>query len=271
MDSTTGFAPANGTRLYCEVAGTGSPVVLLHPGQGGLVLWDPQFEQFARHHRVIRYDARGFGRSDKPPRPFTFYDDLRAVLDALHVQRAGLVGLSLGGRTMLDFALAYPSRVACLVLVNPGISGYQFTGLDRYADDIRAATQREDADAFVEIQMRMWFDGPSRAPEQVDRAVRGKAAAILREQAERNRQRGGGAEFTELGAASRLGEIHAPTLIVESALDQPDIHAICDLLATGIAGAERVRIEGAAHLVNLEKPNEFAAAVLPFLAAHPGT
>jgi 3-oxoadipate enol-lactonase len=172
---------------------------------------------------------------------------------------------------MLDFALAYPDRVACLALVNPGISGYQFTALDRYMADIRAATEREDVDAFAEIQMRMWFDGPSRTPEQVDRAVRGKVAAILREQAERNRQRGGGAEFTELDAATRLGEIHAPTLIVESSLDQPDIHAICELLATGIAGARRVVIDGAAHLVNLEKPREFATIVLPFLAANPGT
>ena len=271
MESTTGFAPADGTRLYCEVAGTGSPVVLLHPGQGGLVLWDPQFEEFAQQHRVVRYDARGFGRSDKPPRPFTFHDDLRAVLDALHIQRAGLVGLSLGGRTTLDFALAYPDRVACLVLVNPGISGYQFTGLEKYFADIQAATEREDVDAFVEVQMRMWFDGPSRTAEQVERAIRAKAAAILREQAERNRRRAGKAEVSELDAASRLAEIHAPTLIVESALDQPDVHAICDLLAPGIAGAERVVIDGAAHLVNLEKPKEFAAAVLPFLAAHPGS
>jgi pimeloyl-ACP methyl ester carboxylesterase len=234
------------------------------------VLWDPQFEDFARHHRVIRFDARGFGRSEKPPQPFTFYDDLRAVLDALHIQRAGLVGLSLGGRTTLDFALAFPDRVACLVLVNPGMSGYAFTGLDRYAGDIKAANEREDLDAFVEIQMRMWFDGPSRDPDQVDRGRRDEVKRITTEQMRRGFT-GPRAPFSELGAASRLREIHAPTLIIESALDQPDIHTVCDLLATGITGARRVVIDGAAHMVNLEKPKEFAAVVLPFLAAHPGS
>jgi 3-oxoadipate enol-lactonase len=244
--------------------------VLLHPGQGGLVLWDRQFEHFARSHRVIRYDARGFGRSEKPPLPFTFYDDLRGLLDAVEIERAALVGLSLGGRTSLDFALAYPKRVASLVLVNPGVSGYEFTGLGGYSAEIRAANEREDVAAYVEIQMRMWFDGPSRAPEQVDRTLRDEVKGILSAQIEQNQGRGGSAPVSELDAAKRLGEVTAPTLIVISALDQPDILTIGSLLERGISGSRRVTIEGAAHLVNLERPDAFAAAVLPFLAEHAG-
>lgn len=242
--------------------------MLLHPGQGGLVLWDRQFTEFARSHRVIRYDARGFGRSEKPPLPFTFYDDLRAVLDATNIERAALIGLSLGGRTMLDVALAYPRRVASMVLVNPGMSGYEFTGLGRYSADIRAANEREDIAAYAEIQMRMWFDGPSRTPEQVDRTLREEVKGILSAQIEQNRSRGGSAPVTELDAANRLGEITAPTLIVISALDQPDILTIGSLLERGIRGSRRVTIDGAAHLVNLERPDAFAEAVLPFLAEH---
>ena len=248
------------------MAGEGSPVVLLHPGQGGLVLWGRQFPVFARSHRVIRYDARGFGRSEKPPVPFTHYDDLRAVLDAVGVERAALVGLSLGGRTILDFALAHPQRVASMVLVNPGMSGHTFTGLDAYFAEIKMATEREDLDAFVEIQLRIWFDGPSRTPGQVDHTVRDEVKSVLTEQAERNRRRAGRAEVGELGAAARLAEITTPTLIVSSALDQPDALTICALLERGIRGARRVTISGAAHLVNLERPDAFNAAVLPFLA-----
>jgi 3-oxoadipate enol-lactonase len=249
--------------------------VLLHPGQGGLVEWDPQFEEFARPHRVARYDARGFGQSDKDLTPYNNYDDLRCVLDALGMTRAGLVGLSLGGRTMLDFALAYPDRVACLVLVNPGASGYTFTGLDQYWAEIQAATDRDDVDAFVETGLRMWFDGPTRTAEQVDRQLRARLGRIERERVEQNRARltrlGAAAKMSELSAISRLGEIRAPTLVVEANLDQPDIHTICDALVREVAGAQRVRIDGAAHMVNWEKPKEFAAAVLPFLAAHPGS
>src|SRR5207245_2332297 len=152
----------------------------------------------------------------------------------------------------LDFALAFPDRVACLVLVNPGMSGYAFAGLDRYAADIKAANEREDLDAYVEIQMRMWFDGPSRGPDQVDRERRAEVKRITTEQIRRGFS-GPRAPFSEIGAASRLREISAPTLVVEAALDQPDIHSICDLLATEIEGAKHVTIDGAAHLVNIEK------------------
>jgi pimeloyl-ACP methyl ester carboxylesterase len=230
------------------------------------VLWDRQFESFARSHRVIRYDARGFGRSEKPPLTFSHYEDLRAVLDAVGVERASMVGLSLGGRTSIDFALAYPTRVASLVLVNAGLSGYQFTGLDAYFDEIKAATERNDLDAFVEIQLRMWFDGPSRTAARVDRRARDEVRRIAIAQAKRNRARSDNAEVKELDAAHRLAEITVPTLIVVSELDQPDIIAIGAVLENGIRGSKGLRVEDAAHLVNVERPDAFATAVLPFLA-----
>jgi len=262
---TSGYAPADGTSLYYEVAGEGSPVVLLHPGQGGCVLWDRQFLPFAREHRVIRYDARGFGRSERPNAPFSPYEDLRAVLDALGVARAALVGLSYGGLTSIDFAIAYPARVSALVLVNAGVSGYQYAQLADYFARLRAASEREDQDAWIEVQLEMWFDGPSRTPGQVDRAARDEVRRILSEQVTRNRARGHSPQQRDLGAVDRLSEIRSPTLVVESALDVPDIHTIASLLEDRISGATRVVIENAAHLVTVERPDEFAAAVLPFL------
>ncbi|TMB93255.1 MAG: alpha/beta hydrolase [Chloroflexi bacterium] len=269
MDIQSGYAPADGTHLYYEFAGSGSDVILLHPGQAGIEMWDPQFEEFARHHRTVRYDARGFGRSERPDREYTFYGDLAAVMDALHIERAGLVGCSLGGRTILDFALAYPDRVACMVLVNPGMSGYQFVHLDDVGAAIRAARERGDRAAMVDLEVRTWFDGVGRSAADTDPVVRAKVFRATTERNARDRARGNNPPFRELDAASRLREIGAPTLIVESELDQIDIHNICAQLAMGIRGAERVVIPNAAHLVNLERPKEFAAVVLPFLAAHP--
>jgi pimeloyl-ACP methyl ester carboxylesterase len=156
-----------------------------------------------------------------------------------------------------------------MVLVNPGLSGYQFTGLDGYTADIRAANEREDIAAFVEIQMRMWFDGPSRMPAQVDGARRDEVKRVLRAQIEQNFARTGNAPVSELNAADRLTEIAAPTLIVISQLDQPDILTIGALLEKGIRGSRRVTIPGAAHMVNIECPEAFADAVLPFLHGGP--
>lgn len=268
IDVQSGYVPADGTGLFYEVAGSGSPVLLLHPGQAGMVLWDPQFDEFARHHRTVRYDARGFGRSERPDREYAFYEDLRAVMDALDIHRAGLVGCSLGGRAILDFALAYPERVACMVLVNPGMSGYAFVHLDEANAAMRAARDRDDREAMLEIQMRTWFDGVGRDPMQTDRDARETVRRAAAEHIARDRARGNNPSVRELDAASRLAEITAPTLVVESELDQPDIHNICAQLAMGIRGAERAIISNAAHLVNLERPMEFNAVVLSFLAAH---
>jgi len=260
----SGYAPADGTSLYYEEAGSGSPVVLLHPGQGGCVLWDRQFGSFAREYRTVRYDARGFGRSDRPDAPFSTHEDLRAVLDGLGITRAALVGISGGGLTAIDFAIAYPERVRALVLINPGLSGYQFMHLDDYVARLRAASAREDMDGWIEVQLQMWFDG-ARKPEETDRAAREEVRRILIEQVTRNRKRGHGPQQQDLGAVDRLSEVRAPTLVVESALDAPDIHAIASLLERQIRGARRVVIDNAAHLVNVERPDAFGAAVLPFL------
>jgi 3-oxoadipate enol-lactonase len=232
------------------------------------VLWDRQVERFAARHRVVRYDARGFGRSDEPHGEFAFHDDLRVVLDANGIERAALVGVSLGGRVLLDFALAFPERVTRLVPVNPGLSGYEFTGLAQYLGPARAARARGDLDAFVEVQLRMWFDG-LRDPSAVDAGTREEVRRILVAQTVRSWSRADAPRLRELNAISRLADIRAPTLIVESALDRPDIHAICSLLEAGIPGARRIVIAGAAHLVNVERPDAFADAVLPFLDASP--
>lgn len=153
-----------------------------------------------------------------------------------------------------------------MVLVNPGISGYDWSALDAYFAKVRAAVDADDLAGFVEVQLRMWFDGPERGPNDVDRAVRDEVRHVLTEQTERNPTRGTPPRLRELRAAAHLAEIRIPTLIVESALDVPDIRAICALLQRNIIGARRVVIDRAAHLVNLERPAEFAAAVLPFLA-----
>jgi len=263
----SGFAPVQGTALYYEMAGDGPPVILMHPGQAGLVLWERQFLPFARSYRVIRYDARGFGRSERPDEVFSHYEDLRGLLDHLGIERASLVGLSLGGRTAIDFALTHPSRVTSLVLVNVGISGYKFTGLAEYFKAIKDAADRGDRETFVEVSLRQWFDGPGQPATRTAPALREEVKRLMREHTEQAARRDTRPRVQEVGAVERLGEIAAPTLIVESALDAPDAHAISALLERSIRGSRRVVVEDAAHLVNVERPDEFARVVLDFLNA----
>ena len=97
---------------------------MLHGGFLDRRSWDPQVEVLARAHRVVRYDARYHGQSTSVPGEYTSFDDLLSVLDGLSIDRAIIMGLSLGGGTAIDFAIAYPDRVAALILVAPGASGY---------------------------------------------------------------------------------------------------------------------------------------------------
>jgi pimeloyl-ACP methyl ester carboxylesterase len=123
------FVETEGARLYVEEAGDGHAVVFLHPGLWDCRTWDPQFELFADRYHVVRYDARGYGRSTRPE-PGVAYShvrDLLAMLDDSGIDRAALVGCSMGGTNEVDFVLEHPDRVLALVLVAAGVDGFEGT------------------------------------------------------------------------------------------------------------------------------------------------
>ena len=105
---TAGFLDVNGARLRYEEAGSGPALVMLHGHLIDSGQWDSQVAAFAPEFRVVRYDARGFGRSDKPAESFAFFEDLRVLLRLLEIERGCLVGCSGGGATIIDLALAHP-------------------------------------------------------------------------------------------------------------------------------------------------------------------
>src|SRR6266851_7050559 len=119
----TGFVETNGTKLYYEVMGEGHPLVLIHGGYMDRRMWDDQFAVFAQHYRVIRYDVRGFGKTDLPQVPYTDRQDLSNLLSFLGVEKTYMMGLSLGGEIAIDFTLDYPHMMDALILVGASVSG----------------------------------------------------------------------------------------------------------------------------------------------------
>jgi pimeloyl-ACP methyl ester carboxylesterase len=267
------FLDVDGARLWYEVAGEGRPVVLLHAGIADSSMWDEQMRTFALDHRVVRYDLRGFGRSDLPTAgPWSARDDLVALLDALDIGRAALVGCSNGGRVALDCAVATPERVTALALVGPGLTVHDWSDeLERVEDAEEAAFEREDYEAVADLMVRTWVDGPRRAPEEVDPGVRERVHAMQRDDARRmGRHLARGGELVpearlDPPAGTRLSDVQARTLLVVGAEDVDDIHRIANRLVTGIPGARRVTIERAAHVPSMERPDEFDRLVLGFL------
>lgn len=252
--------------MHYEIQGAGDPVVLLHAGALDSRAWDGQLAAFSRHHTVIRYDLRGHGRSPTPTEPFAHYEDLRQLLDDLAIPRASLVGLSLGSRTSIDFALSYPDRVDKLVLAGPGISG--MTNHDPFILDqlekLAAAVGAVDFDAALECALRMWVDGPHRTPAETPPDIRARCRDMFVDTVTRHGQTGH-TMATELNAISRPAKLHAPILLPIGDLDSSDIHDVVDLIAQNAPHATKAVLPGAGHNVNLERPEEFNRLVLEFL------
>jgi 3-oxoadipate enol-lactonase len=257
----TGFVKVRGGELYHEAKGAGPAVVLLHAGL---------LELLSKEYRVVRFDARGHGRSSVPAGDYANYEDLHELLAALGVPHATLVGLSLGARTAIDFALAYPAMVDGIVAAAPGLSGWDFDDpvLAEHQRGARAAAAAGDRAKFVEWFQRSWTDGPKRAPQQVDPAVRERVRVMALETLAK--LEAGGGELKEMGAAGRLAELRVPLLAIVGDLDMSDIHEIVAELVAKVPGARKVVVAGAGHMVNLERPAEFDRALTEFLRQRDG-
>jgi 2-hydroxy-6-oxonona-2,4-dienedioate hydrolase len=267
--ATEGYAEVNGARLWYEVAGVGPTLVMAHGHLIDSGQWDGQFAEFAREFRVVRYDARGFGHSDKPAHPFAFHEDLRALLVFLRIERPLLMGCSGGGATIIDLTLTYPDIVRGLVVVGTALSGYQFAGSPPpKIVAMREAQERGDIDAAVELGLQVWTDGARRRPEQVNRIARERTREMMTRLYSRPTV---AADVRRLDppAIGRLREIRVPTLVVIGADDWQPIHDIADQLAMQVPGARKLVIPDAGHHPNIEHPEQFNEWVLPFLRSIP--
>lgn len=262
---TRGYAEFDGARFYFEAAGAGHPLVLVHAGIADRRMWDEQFHTLARHYRVIRYDRRGFGETEADGRPYSHHRDLHNLLEFLGVERAHLAGCSQGAKAVVDFTLEHPRTAASLVLAAPAVGGFAFAEQDSpRRRELERACEAGDAERVNELELQIWVDGPRRTPGQVDAGVRERVRAMNRTALLKSE--GAGVELQlEPAAAGRLGEIRAPALVVVGDLDTPKTLAAADLLARRVAGARKVVVRGAAHLPNMERPEEFDQHVLSFL------
>jgi 3-oxoadipate enol-lactonase len=254
--------------LYVERAGEGSPVVLLHEGIGDSRMWEPQWASYAERFHVVRFDMRGFGQSPPAVGTFSLSGDLVELLDGLELGAATLIGMSLGGGVAMETTIARPDLVSRLVLVGSGLRGFEMNEETKAGwEEEEEALERGDDDEAVEINMRMWVDGPSRSPDQVDPEMRRKMAEMQRRAIEIWREAGeeGNHDALVEDWGDRLGEISVPTLILVGELDRPEMREIAERLEAEIPNSRRETIAGTAHVPNMERPEEFDRLVLEFL------
>lgn len=264
----TGRVDVPGSSLYYESAGSGAPVILLHAGYLDRRMWDDQFLLFARWYRVIRYDARGLGRSGPADSPYSSSEDLYAVIRALNLTHVTLVGASLGGAASLDLAVAHPELVNKLILVGPGLSGYAWPSEDlnlRWRVEARTALARADT---VGVALA-WLHSGYLLPASEQAPVATKLRRLLGDNVGfwkgLLRHHEGYDTTPSPPALKRLTTIRVPTLIIVGSRDVRDIHHIVDTLRLRLPNARTAVFQGAGHLPSVEQPTQFSASVLEFL------
>ena len=259
------FLEANGARIHYERAGSGMPVVLLHAGIADLRMWDPQSGVFAAHFDVIRFDQRGFGQSDLPAQRWSPVADLLSIMDQLALKPAHLVGCSMGGGLALDFALDHPERVSRLVLVGTSISGANFG--QKYPDlwaEVKAADEAHDLERINHAEMKLFLAGPRRPVERIHPRLR-ELFLEMNGTSLKNDFDSAPSDELDPPAIDRLAEVGAPTLVVVGDEDVPPVMDATEVLLQKVKGARKAVIHDAAHLPNLEHPEEFNRIVLDFL------
>ncbi|HWX47874.1 MAG TPA: 3-oxoadipate enol-lactonase [Roseomonas sp.] len=256
----------NGTALHAIVEGAeGRPwVVLAHGIATDLHLWDGVARALAPHYRILRYDARGHGRSDAPPGPYDLDmlgRDAAGLMTALDIARAHFVGLSLGGMTGLGLALSHPERLLSLACCNARASApasYREAWAER-----SAAVAAQGMEAMVEPSLSRWF---ARGFREAQPALAARVAAMVRNTTPEG-YRGCAAALQGLDYGGQLADIELPVLYLTGKEDQGAPPEVMRAMQHATPGAQYVEIPHAGHLSAIEQPEAVAAALHRFFTS----
>ncbi len=269
FESETGYADVNGTKLYYEIAGKGEPLVLIHGWSFDSRCWESQFKTFSEKYRVLRYDLRGFGRSDLPEvgEKYSHTTDLVALLDHLNIDRAHILGHSFGGRIAFDFVFNYPERIISLILPDAAMDVTDLNATPN--EDVWAwinDTWRAGREEGIEEAKKIWINGSPLKPAMGNP----RSAPIVRELIEDYSGWHWANDDPHVGFAGypleRLREIKVPTLILVGELNPSIYHEWADAQNENIPNSKKVIIPGAGHALNIENPEKFNEAILRFLS-----
>jgi pimeloyl-ACP methyl ester carboxylesterase len=254
----------DGVALYYEETGSGTPVLFVHEFADDVRGYEGQLRHFGRRYRAIAYNARGYPPSDVPPDPARYSqerarDDIRAVLDGLGIEKAHVVGISMGGFAVLHFGFAYPQRALSLVVAGCGY-GAEPGKRQQFAEETAKTATMIESTGMAEVA-KIYSLGPTRVQYQ-NKDPRGWAefAARLGEhsaQGSGNTMRGVQGRRPSLwDLTDRMRTLHVPTLVLTGDEDDPCLEPGL-LMKRAIPSAALVVFPNTGHGVNLEEPDLF--------------
>jgi len=258
------YAEINGAKLYYEIAGAGTPLVLVHGFSLDRRMWDDQAAFLATDHCVIRYDVRGFGNStDVPVQPYSYPDDLMGLMDHIGIEAAHLVGLSMGGAIVVDFAVEHPERVLSLVPADAPLGGVEW--LTDFGIRVGIAARLANQ-AGIDSALDLWLEDELLAPAMNNPACASALEEIIRDYTGWHWTSGAKGMSRDTPTSELLNTIASPTLVIVGEHDLIDFHVMGDVMAEGIAGARKVVIPNTGHMSNMEDPAAFNALLHEFLS-----
>src|ERR1700681_1259124 len=245
----------DGVKIHYEVHGGGPPLLLTHGYSSTAAMWRGQIEALSKHHKLVLWDMRGHGQSDYPDDPAAYSEaltiaDMAALLDEVGARSAIVGGLSLGGYMALAFYRGHPERVRALLIIDTG-PGFK-------KDEAREA----------------WNKRAYETAERLEREGLAVLKSLSRERSDAAHRDASGLTRAARGLLTRRDarviELlpNVPSLIVVGADDAPFL-AASDYMAAKIPAAKKVVIPAAGHAVNIDQPQAFIDAVLPFLYSLP--
>lgn len=267
---TEGLLQIRSQPIWYQEAGMGPAILLLHAGVADHRMWRHQIEPLGDRHRVVAWDAPGFGKSPLAPGEFSYAQAILDLMDALAINQATLVGCSMGGSAAIRATLSAPGRVSGLVLVGSGVHGFHsdLPEPDIYAQ-CGAAEETGDWQRLIELEAQVWLAGLSRTLSSVPPDLLSLYREMNRDHYLFAWNQDAVPIDDRTSDLERLREISAPTLIVTGDEDIPEIEAQAVLIAERIPGATRSQMAKCAHLLPLERPVEFNSILLDWLATRP--
>lgn len=261
-------ARVNAIEIAYQLRGHGAPLVMIHGAQGDQTAFDRLAAEFSDRYRVLTFDQRGSGLSDKPDMPYSIAmlaDDTAALMDHLRLSPAHVFGISMGGTIAQELALRHPAKVRSLILgcTTPGgpdairLSGTALTS----AYSTQSMTAEARGRALAEAAFTKGY--LARHPEIIESMIAARRSRPIDSTAFAHRMKA----IAGHDAYDRLPQIHCPTLVIAGKDDSLINWENSRLIADRIEGARLVVLEPAGHSFWVEQPQQTSAAIAEFLSS----
>lgn len=252
--------PAAGLNFYTLQRGEAPRTIFLHGFGGDLHTWDRVFSYLSPQCEVFRYDLRGFGRTLCPdPVPFRHSDDLLVLLDSLAISQCDLVGVSMGGSVAINFALNHPQRVRSLIVISPGLVGWEWSEDWQQQWAKIVATAREGK---MDSARELFYSHPLFSSTRNSDAAKDLYDSTMRYSGQEWLQN---FELPSLPDVDRLFELKLPLLLLSGGRDLPDFLLIATLLEACVENIQRIDFPDDGHMIHLENAQACAQVIQTFL------